>query len=443
MTTKSKSLDQQAPPAHIQIVSEADSAPVTSMESSVDLFITFDEDANQTNAKLADNRLVDLTAQSEEEKERNYYKVLFDSAVDGVFIVDAETMRIVLANRTAADMYGFESEDDMLGVNPLKLVHPDDRDRVLRILAQDVIHDNLRLIHKFRGMVRDGNDIWVRAVGVRTEYRGRLAGLISIRDISDRRREEEERDRVEERLEFIGRLASIGELATGVGHEFNDPVSAILVYDQLLMSRRNLDETIKSGLEAIYRQAQRASTLIENLLLFGRRHRPDKCLVNINQLLERALDTCTHELEINDVQVSEDLDPDLPPTLADPDQIQQVFLNIINNADYAMAEAHGRGKLHVQSETRGDVIRVTLTDDGPGIPDEDLPHIFDPFFTSRGNGKGTGLGLTVCYGLVEAHGGSIDARSKLGEGTSIEVEIPIVTSENESASELNLDRLEL
>jgi two-component system NtrC family sensor kinase len=209
------------------------------------------------------------------------------------------------------------------------------------------------------------------------------------------------------------------------------------------MSRRNLDETVKSGLEAIYRQAQRASNLIQNLLLFGQRHRPDKCLVNINQLLERALDTCAHVLETNDVQVSEDLDPDLPPTLADPDQMQQVFVNIIDNAEYAMAEAHGRGKLHIQSETREGAIRVTLTDDGPGIPDEDLPHIFDPFFTSRGNGKGTGLGLTVCYGLVEAHGGSIDARSKVGEGTSVEVEIPIVTSESEPAGELNLDRLEL
>ena len=430
MATKNKSVQNKKPQVtNVQIMNESENMPSTSMESSVDLFIVLDDNCSSVSTSPVGNRLIDLSAESPREKEQNYYKVLFESTIDGIFVVDAEMMRIVLANQTAAEMYGFDSAEDMVGVNPLKLVHPDDKDRVLRIMAQDVIHNNLRLIHKFRAITKDGRELWVRAVGTRTEYQGRLAGLISIRDISERKQAEEDKQRLEQRIEFESWLASVGELAAGVAHELNNPVAAVLAYAQLLMNRENLDETIKGGLEAIDREAQRAATIIDNLLLFARRHRPEKNLLSINQILERMLDICSHQMEFNSIEISAELDPDLPMTMADFDQMQQIFMNIINNAGHAMTEYHGQGRLSVRTQRVGQMIRITFTDDGPGIAEDDLGRIFDPFFTTKGTGKGTGLGLTIAYGLVEGHGGRIYAKSKLDKGATFVVELPLITDD--------------
>lgn len=434
MTARGKSVKVHPSPAAFQVLSESEAGSSTGMESSVDLFISFDDTPGQAQANLAGDRLLDLRSESAEENERNHFKVLFDSAADGVIIVDAETMRILLANQIAAEMYGFECADDLLGVNPLKFVHPDDRDRVLRIIAQDIIHDDLRLVHKFRAVSGDGRETWLRAAGTRTEYQGRLAALVSIRDITTRKLEAQERQKVEDRLEFVGRLASVGELATGVGHELNDPIAAILAYDQLLMARQNLDDIIRSGLEAIFREALRASTIAENLLLFGRRHKPEKSLVQINGIVQRAIDLCSHQLEVNNIETKLELRSDLPLTLADPGQIQQVLVNLISNAEHAMAEAHGRGVLRIETEKAGDTVRIKVADDGPGIPEEDLTKVFDPLYTSKGSGKATGLGLTVCYGLVEGHGGRITAHSRAGEGTTFLVEIPIYPADELASS---------
>lgn len=429
MATRSRALQRKPHLTTVQLLNESESKPNTSTESSVDLFIVFDDNVDRSSAGRTSSRVIDEAEESPREKERNYYKILFESTVDGVLLIDAETMRIVLANETAAEMYGFDSAEDMIGVNPLKFVHADDRDRVLRIIVQDVIHNNLRQIHKFRAVARDGTELWLRAVGTRTEYRGRLAGLISIRDISDRKRVEEERQRTEQRLQFASRLASLGELAAGVAHELNDPLAAVLAYGQLLMSRENLDEITRSGLEAIYREAQRTATIADNLLLLARRHKPEKSLVSINRVLERALDLCAHQMEANNIAVFAALEPDLPMTMADSHQMQQVFVNIINNAQQAIAGSRSQGTLHVTTQKVGELLRITFADNGEGISEDNLPRIFDPFFTTKGSGKGTGLGLTVSCGLVEVHGGHMYAESKLGEGTTLVVEIPIAATD--------------
>ena len=134
-------------------------------EPSIDLFMIFNEGINNPANNSEKGTIVNVSTTSPAVKEHNYYKVLFESAVDGIIIIDAETMRITLANQTAADMYGFSEPEDMLGVNPLKLVHPVDKDRVLRIIVQDIIENNLRLIHRFRGIDKCGSEIWLRAVG--------------------------------------------------------------------------------------------------------------------------------------------------------------------------------------------------------------------------------------------------------------------------------------
>ncbi len=439
MTTRSKIQNRKTDDVYVEVFTGADEATVTSMESSVDLFVTFDEDLSQADARLDGDKLLDLSAQTEEEKQRNYYKVLLESAVDGVLIIDAEAMRIVLANRAAAELYGYDSEEDMYGTNPLLLVHPDDRDRVLRILAQDIIGRNLRLIHKFRALKRDGTEVRVRLAGSRTDYQGKLAGFIALRDITVQLDEVEDRNRAEERLEFIARLASIGQVAAGVSRELSDPISGILAYVQLLMARRSLDDTLRSGLEAISRQAERASAVLDNLVLFARRHKPEKSAVDVNQTLRQALDSCEHEMEVDEIQVTQVLDPALPTVVADPDQIRQVFVNILHSSSRAMLEEHGQGNLHIRSQRRNGSVVVVFEDDGPAIPEDEISTLFDPFCASAATARRSGLGLTVSYGLVEAHGGRIIARSEIEAGTAIEVEIPVVGSDTEESEEFQTE----
>ncbi|MBM3155941.1 MAG: PAS domain S-box protein [Chloroflexi bacterium] len=357
------------------------------------------------------------------------YKVLFESTLDGLIVLDAETMKIVLANQTAAKVAGVSSADALMGLDPFEFIPEENREAGRNIVREDVFEKDLHRIHEYRVFTADGKEAWVSAVSTRTEYRGRKAALISIRDITERKKAEEEKQKMEEQLRLAGRLAAVGELAAGVAHELNNPIAAVQGYAQLLSARKDIDESVKKDLNIIYREAQRAGKITKNLLSFARRHEPEKRFISINEAIEKTLELSAHQMKIHNVELEVELDQNLPGTMADFHQMQQVFVNIINNAEQAMLDAHGKGKLVVRTRRYGDMIQVVFTDDGPGIAEENLKRIFDPFFTTKGVGKGTGLGLSICYGLVEAHNGRIYARSKIGEGATFVVEIPVVPEE--------------
>jgi signal transduction histidine kinase len=151
----------------------------------------------------------------------------------------------------------------------------------------------------------------------------------------------------------------------------------------------------------------------------------------MNEAVQRTLEICAYQMKVNNIELLMELQPDLPMTIADSSEMQQVFMNIVTNAEQAMLEAHGRGQLRVQTKSANGRIKIAFTDDGPGIPEENLKRIFDPFFTTKPVGKGTGLGLSICFGIVQRHGGQIYARSKLGQGATFVVEIPIVSSDQD------------
>lgn len=272
---------------------------------------------------------------------------------------------------------------------------------------------------------KDGSIVLVEMkVNLLHDADGRPVGFLGVtRDITERKR-------LEGQLHLAGRLAAVGELAAGVAHELNNPLAAIQGFAQLLTAREDVDETLRKDLETIYMEAQRASRITGNLLSFGRSHEPEKRLISVNEVVEKTLELRTHQMKVNNIEVSAELQPDLPMTMADFHQMQQVFVNIINNAEQAMTEAHGRGKLLVKTNKSGKMVQIAFADSGPGIPEENLNRIFDPFFTTKEVGKGTGLGLSICYGIVAAHGGHIYARSKLGRGATFVVEIPIVSDNN-------------
>jgi PAS domain S-box-containing protein len=592
------------------------------------------------------------------------YRALFDSAVIGTIVIDAETMKVIIANQAAAEMLGFSSAKEVIGVNPLDSVPPEDRDRVRELLLKEFFKQDLRRTHELRMITKDGREIWISATGTKITHEGKLAGLISFTDITERKKMEEainlqrayfqqlfdnspdailmtdanskviqanrgfevlfgysneeakgrfltelivpegdvqeasasfqrisggevirkesvrrrkdgslvdvsvlaypirsndklvglygiysditERKRAEEaikhaaeewretfdsitdsisihdrdfkilrankafadifhkkpsqiigrycyelhkgnkphsgcphkqtlatkkpataefyesnlgkylhestspifdekgeivgtvhitrditeqkqqneRLMMADRLASIGELAAGTAHELNNPLTSVIGFSQLLMEK-DIPDDIREDLDFIYNEAQRAANVTKSLLTFGRKHAPVKQLNQINNIIEDVLKLRTYEHNINDIEVKRRLAPDLPEIEVDYFQMQQVFLNIIINAEYFMAEAHKGGTLTITTKKQNSNVRISIADDGPGISRENLSRIFNPFFTTKEAGKGTGLGLSICHGIVSEHGGQIYSRSQPGKGATIVVELPI------------------
>jgi len=239
------------------------------------------------------------------------------------------------------------------------------------------------------------------------------------------------------RLVQSEKLAAIGELVAGVAHELNNPLTSIIGFAQLLQ-HTDIAPEARRDLDKIVAQAQRAAGIVRGLLDFARQRPPERRPVQINDVLDATLDLLAYELHTHNVKWSTHFAPDLPLTMADPYQLQQVFVNLIHNARQVMSAAHNGGHLTLTTEVRQtstpldrqtegkQVIRVTVQDDGPGIPSKDLPRIFDPFFTTKPPGEGTGLGLSVCHGIVSEHGGHIWAESEPGQGATFIVELPII-----------------
>jgi signal transduction histidine kinase len=165
--------------------------------------------------------------------------------------------------------------------------------------------------------------------------------------------------------------------------------------------------------------------VVKNLLTFAHKHETTKQLVDINKAIKSVLDLRAYEQKVHNIAIVTNFDPGLPEITADIFRLQQVFVNIIINAEYFMVQSHGRGTLTITTERRGDAIRVSFANDGPGIKKEHLRHLFDPFFTTKEVGKGTGLGLSICHGIVTEHGGQIHAESEPGKGATFIVELPI------------------
>jgi len=238
-------------------------------------------------------------------------------------------------------------------------------------------------------------------------------------------REVTEERLLQERLMQSEKMASVGQLVSGVAHELNNPLTGIMGFAQLLLTR-DMDERSRHEVETIQGEAERAAKIVQNLLSFARRGKAEKEQVNLNTLLERVLELRSYDLRLKNITLDLELDPELPQTMADPDQIQQVFFNIITNAEHAMLEAHGQGSLIVRSGVAGGYIRLSFADDGPGLAPENLRRVFDPFFTTKKVGEGTGLGLTIAYGIIEDHGGRIRADSRRGKGATFIVDLPVV-----------------
>ncbi|MDB6032477.1 MAG: hypothetical protein JWM16_2815 [Verrucomicrobiales bacterium] len=222
------------------------------------------------------------------------------------------------------------------------------------------------------------------------------------------------------------KLSAIGEFVAGVTHELNNPLTSVIGFAELLQ-QTPVDARSKRFLDLIVNGAQRCHKIVQSLLSFARQHKPERKLVDLHELVDSAVSILQYQMRTSNIEIETKFDKALPQVMADPHQIQQVFLNLINNARQAIEGFRSKGLIRIKTEAKGNFAKVTFQDDGPGISAENLKKIFDPFFTTKEVGKGTGLGLSLSYGLIQEHGGSIQAESKAGEGASFIIELPFAS----------------
>jgi len=231
----------------------------------------------------------------------------------------------------------------------------------------------------------------------------------------------EELRTAQEQLLQSEKMSAVGQLIAGVAHELNNPLTAILGYAQLLESE-GLEERASDFVRKLFKQAQRTHRVVQNLLSFARQRKPQKQEVDIRKVLDETLALRDYDLKVNDITLEREIEPEISAVTADPHQLEQVFLNIINNAVDALLEAGKGGRLKVCIYAKDGNVHTEFHDSGAGIKEPN--RIFDPFYTTKSVGKGTGLGLSICYGIVKEHGGDITARNRLEGGAIIEVRLP-------------------
>ena len=248
--------------------------------------------------------------------------------------------------------------------------------------------------------------------------------------VEDRTRQVKE---THEKLLHQDKMSSLGKLSASVVHEINNPIAGILnlimlmqrIMEEDTLGQNELDQ-FQKYLGMMETETRRTSRIVSNLLAFARQSKMEPKRVNLNRLIEQTLFLNSNLLKIDGVKVENKLDPDLPDLLGSEDQLQQVFMNLVSNATEAM-EAAGGGVLTIESRhiLGEDSLQINFKDTGPGIPEEDISNLFEPFFTTKKKGKGVGLGLSVAYGIIQEHGGSIYVKSKAGQGTTFQVKLPL------------------
>ena len=351
---------------------------------------------------------------------------LFESVHEGVYIgaVDGPASATFSANPHLKLMFGYAGETPQEEVRPFEIecfVDAQAREAFVERLRRDgSVTDYLLRLRR-----ADRSPMWVEVTAHAESGRDGLRIEALMRDVTERKRLEDQARDLYHQLLQAEKLAALGQTISGVAHELNNPLATILTWAERL-SQRDVDAQMRRGLDTILGESERAAKIVRNLLTFARKRHTTRAMVDLNQIVRETLALRAYEQRVTNITILEALPAGLPLVFADPHQLQQVLLNLIINAEQAMIGANGRGTLILRTwhEPDRDAVVLEVNDDGPGVPDEVQPRIFDPFFTTKDVGKGTGLGLTVAYAIVQEHGGRINLKSQQGGGASFFLELP-------------------
>jgi signal transduction histidine kinase len=254
--------------------------------------------------------------------------------------------------------------------------------------------------------------------------RQRVGHVLVARDLTPQTRLEVEREQLRKRLSQSEKLAALGQFVAGIAHELNNPLQSVLGHLELLRATGAFPRQLRMEVQTIYREADRAAKIVRNLLVFTGSRRLVRRPVNLNALLQRVLAARQATFRAQDIEIVRHYDDKLPRLKGDPLLLHQVFLNMVMNAEQALATAGRPGRIEITTAARRGDIVASVRDTGDGIPFDALSRIFEPFYTTKEVGKGTGLGLAIAYGIVQEHGGQIAAANHPDGGAVFTVELP-------------------
>jgi PAS domain S-box-containing protein len=362
--------------------------------------------------------LVDITENRKMERELSqqgeFRRRLLESFPDLILVVDLDERYTFVSSRSK-DLLGREPEE-LLGK---KISDLEDHSPELASLFHTVVSGKESFWSaEYGAKHRDGNWRTMRASGSPlVDGEGKISGvIISVRDITIERK-------LEQQVVQSERLAAMGAMIGGVAHELNNPLTSILGMSELLQDTVT-NETSRKQLAMMQQQARRAADIVQNLTYFSRPPAPGKSKINLVELVDRTLNLHAYSLRKNNIAI-DFLKEQVPYALGDPHQLMQVFLNLIVNAEQAIREARDKGTLRIRLGREDSAVWVSFHDDGPGIPKENLPSIFDPFYTTKRPGRGTGLGLSICKSVMKEHNGSVEAANAADGGAVFTVTLPV------------------
>jgi PAS domain S-box-containing protein len=362
--------------------------------------------------------LVDITEKRNMERQlaqqEEFRSRLLESFPDLILVVDLEEHYTFVSSRANA-LLGYRP-DEMLGKKISELEgHPPDLVSLYRTLVSG---DQAFGAAEFATRHRDGSGRTMRSSGSQlVDSEGKISGVIfSLRDITIERK-------LEQQIVESERLAAMGAMIGGVAHELNNPLTSILGVSELLQDTET-NETARKHLGMLQQQARRAAEIVQNLTYFSRPPAPGKSRINLADVVERTLNLHAYSLRKNNITVDFLKEPGMPYALGDPHQLMQVFLNLIVNAEQAIRESRDKGTLRIRIGKGEGTVWVSFHDNGLGIAKENMPSIFDPFYTTKRPGRGTGLGLSICKSVMKEHHGSVEAANSPEGGAVFTVTLP-------------------
>ncbi len=375
--------------------------------------------AMEISLDITDRRLLEQELEKSEQK----YHAIFNNIPNPVFVLHPDSLVILDCNESMSLVYGYDREE-VLGRSFMEFHEPEERPRFEEMLKSFKVLDRVKHRHK------DSRRIFVNIRVSPSEYTGQKVLLVTTSDITKRLE-------TEEQLTQASKLATLGEMATGVAHELNQPLSVIKTVSSFFMKKITSGQeiqpkTLNDMLAKVDSNVDRATKIITHMRLFARKS--EVCLVEcrVTDPLDRAFDIFTQQLRVRGIEVTREYAPDLPPIMADPDRLEQVFINLLINARDAIEERWegrdaepGDKRITVTSRLEDGRVMVEVRDTGTGIDKAHRDKIFDPFFTTKEVGKGTGLGLSISYGIVTDCGGEIRVGPDEGPGASFIVTFPV------------------
>lgn len=348
------------------------------------------------------------------------YRTMFNASIDGLALWSSDGA-IVDINPALWKMYGY-SDEEFLARDPEKPIRQEPRpalDRIMPSVAKgEAFHTELTDRRK------DGSSLELEVHGIPMEYRAQTHMLTISRDITEKKRASTQLARQRDMLHQREKLAALGSLLAGVAHELNNPLSVVVARSAILEERG--DAATQGAASKIRTAAERCARIVKTFLAMARQQQPERVAVAISDVVTAALDITGYALKSSGIEIELNLAKEVPPVLGDADQLHQVFMNLIINGQQALQDHDLPRRLTITTafDPMANSIRVTVADNGPGIPDEMQSRIFEPYFTTKPIGAGTGVGLAVCLGIVEAHGGTLTVESQAGAGAAFTIVLP-------------------